>query len=401
MTPEEIAAFFAGHRRAYDNRDAVALAAYYAEECVVESPIGGNIVGRDAVERVARLGFAAFPDFKIEHEDLLTIGDRVVETATVSGTDTHGFMGLPPTGKHFRAPSVFLFTLKGRQIIHERRSYDFSGFLLQLAGEMRPAFESARLYRDTLERAQLENDVKIAAEIQRALAPHPRHRGKNFEVAAASTPCRAIGGDFFDYFDLTSGGFGLALGDVSGKGPPAALLAAMLQGIFAVHAYAGEPPAVVLRNVNHALMRREIEGQFATVFYGVLSPNGQFTYCNAGHNPPILIGSNATRRLESGGLILGAFKDAEFAEATVQLSPGDTLIAFSDGMTEAEHGDGSFGDSVGDSFGDDRLLSCIQSAPSLDPPALLQRLFEAIRQFTGGAPQSDDMTAMVLRFFGP
>jgi steroid delta-isomerase-like uncharacterized protein len=393
VTAGDVQAFFAGLRRAYENYDAAAIAAHYDDECLVQSPIGGTISGRAAVEHVARLTLTAFPDFRIEHEDLLVFGDRVVEIATVSGTDTRGFMGLPPTHKPFRAPSVFVFTLRNGRIVHERRSYDFSGFLLQLAGTLGPALETARFYRETLERAQLERDVKTAAEIQRALLPAARRRGTNFEIVGASVPCRAIGGDFFDYFDLASGSFSFALGDVAGKGPPAALLTAVLQGIFAVYAHTGESPGETLTAVNQALARRTIESRFATVLYGVLSPDGHLRYSRAGHNPPVLIESHGLRRLEAGGLILGVFKDATFEEDVVKLAHGDAVVAFSDGMTDAMN-------EAGEPFGDDRLLSCVGRGRELEPDALLERLFEAIARFTGGAPQSDDMTALVLRYAG-
>jgi len=393
MTPKEIAAFFAGYRRAFDNQDAAAIAAHYAEDCVIEDPLGGTTVGRPSVQNLHRMTFAAFPDFKIESEDLLNIGNRVVQTAAVRGTDTGGFFGLPPTGKQFRVPCIFLFTLKNRQIVHERRSFDFTGALLQLAGGMESAMGGAKLHRDMLERAQMEHDVKVAAEIQRTLAPQPRYCNDAFEVAATSIPCRAIGGDFFDYFDLDGGAFGLVLGDVSGKGPPAALLAAMVLGIFAVQAFSGDSPAEALANVNRALMRRPIGSRFATVFHAVISSTGRFTYCNAGHNPPALLSRSGMRRLESGGLILGAFNDATFTQETLQLFPGDVLVAFTDGATEALNSSGDF-------FDDHRLLACIQEARVLDPPAILEHLLKTIREFTRDAPQADDITALVLRYSG-
>ena len=350
MTRVEIEGFFAGLRRAYDGHDAAAVASHYSDDCVVESPIGGTVVGRSAVETVAAVSFAAFPDFTIEHQELLVVDNRVVESAIVSGTDTGGFMGLPPTGKPFRVPALLLFTLKDGRIVHERRSYDFSGFLLQLAGAAEPAIESARLYRETMERAQLQRDVQVAAQIQRALLPEAPFRRATFELAGASIPCRAIGGDFFDYFELGSGECGFALGDVAGKGPPAALLTAVLQGIFAADARAGRPPGDTLNRVNQALARRRVESRFATVLYGVVADDGRFTYSLAGHNPPLLVGAGGVRRLASGGTVLGIFDDASFPQETVQLKPNDLLVAFSDGITEALNAEG-------EQFGDARILA--------------------------------------------
>lgn len=260
-----------------------------------------------------------------------------------------------------------------------------------LGTEAAVAIENARLYRDSVEKARIEQEMKIAAEIQRALLPPARHAGQYFEAVAASIPCRAIGGDFYDYLDLTSGDFGFALGDVAGKGAPAALLTAVIQGVFSAQAYSGVAPAETLQRVNQALIRRAIESRFATVLYGVLSPAGQLTYCNAGHNPPLLIGQNSVRRLEKGGLIVGLFEHATFEEETLQLELGDILVVFSDGVTEALN-------PAGEEYGEERLLNCINANRQADTAQLLDHVLADVRRFASGADQSDDVTAMVLRY---
>jgi sigma-B regulation protein RsbU (phosphoserine phosphatase) len=209
-------------------------------------------------------------------------------------------------------------------------------------------------------------------------------------VAAASMPCRAIGGDFLDYFDLATGGFGFVLGDVAGKGPPAALLAAQLQGIIAVQWYSGSAPAQAVTLANHTLMRRAVESRFATVFCGELSPDGHLTYCNAGHNPPFVIGPGKVERLRTGGLILGSFAHASFEQDTVQMEPADVLVVFSDGVTDAMGKNGI-------EFGEERLLAFATSHCHLSPAAFLDGLLDTIRDFTIGLPQADDLTVLVLR----
>lgn len=288
---------------------------------------------------------------------------------------------------------VCIFTLRADQIVHERRVTDRGGLLLQLGTEAGFAMESARLYRATLDRTRQEHELRVAAELQQALLPPARHLGNGFELAAASVPCRAIGGDFFDYFNLSNGGFGLALGDVAGKGPPAALLAAVLQGILAAHVHAGGAPAETLKRVNESLVRRPVESRFATMVYAALLHDGRLTYCNAGHNAPLLIGRRGLLRLEKGGLIVGAFSEATFEQETLQLDSGDTLVMFSDGITEALN-------SVENEFGDERLLTCVQANQDLAPPILLAYLLETVGQFAAGAAQSDDRTLLVLRYLG-
>lgn len=267
------------------------------------------------------------------------------------------------------------------------------GALETLATEAAVAIENARLYRETMEKAKMEQEMRIAAEIQQALLPKAGHSGAFFRTSASSIPCRSIGGDFYDYVDLPTGAFGFALGDVAGKGPPAALLSAMMQGIFAAQAAASDTPCQTIARVNLALFKRGIESRFVTLMYGSLEPDGRLTYCNAGHNPPLVVGKGGVRRLEVGGPIVGLFEHAVFQEETVVLAPNDWLIVFSDGVSEAMS-------ASGDEYGEERILAVVDRETSLAPADLLQAIFADVRTFTKGAPQSDDITALVLRY-GP
>ena len=267
------------------------------------------------------------------------------------------------------------------------------GALETLATEAAVAIENARLYRETMEKAKMEQEMRIAAEIQQALLPKAAHSGTFFRTSASSLPCRSIGGDFYDYVDLPTGAFGFALGDVAGKGPPAALLSAMMQGIFAAQAAASDTPSQTIARVNLALYKRGIESRFVTLMYGSLEPDGRLTYCNAGHNPPLVVGKGGVRRLEVGGPIVGLFEHAVFQEETVVLAPGDWLIVFSDGVSEAMAANG-------DEYGEERILAVADRETSVEPADLLKAIFADVRAFTRGAPQSDDITALVLRY-GP
>jgi serine phosphatase RsbU (regulator of sigma subunit) len=263
-----------------------------------------------------------------------------------------------------------------------------------LAAEAAVAIENARLYRQSLEKERLEHEMRIAAEIQQALLPKAAPTGACFRAAAASLPCRSIGGDFYDYADMVDGSLVFTLGDVAGKGPPAALLSAMMQGIFAAQATASEGPAATVARMNLALHRRRIESRFVTIMYGVLAADGRMAYCNAGHNPPLVIGSSGVRRLERGGTIVGLFEAATYEEETVQLTSGDWLVIFSDGISEATS-------ASGDEYGEARIIECIQRNAALDPSRLLDALFKDVREFAQGEPQGDDITAMVIRYSAP
>jgi serine phosphatase RsbU (regulator of sigma subunit) len=262
-----------------------------------------------------------------------------------------------------------------------------------LSAEAALAIENARLYRQALDKAKYEQELKVAAAIQRALLPAPRVNGLFCTASGSSSPCLAVGGDFFDYVDLPTGQFGFIVGDVAGKGSPAALLAAAVLGMFSAESTYQVSPASVVARLNRGLFRRAIENRFLTAFYGILAPDGAFTYTNAGHNAPVLVSASGPRRLETGGLVLGLFEHATFDEETVVLSPGDFIVAFSDGVTEAF-------DVAGEEYADERLLASIERHRGKETQALLDGLLADIKTFTGEATQNDDLTLVMVRFDG-
>jgi sigma-B regulation protein RsbU (phosphoserine phosphatase) len=165
----------------------------------------------------------------------------------------------------------------------------------------------------------------------------------------------------------------------------------MMQGIFAAQAAASDTPCQTIARVNLALYKRGIESRFVTLMYGTLEPDGRLTYCNAGHNPPLVIGKAGVRRLETGGPIVGLFETAVFEEETVTLASGEWLVVFSDGVSEALS-------AGGEEYGEARIVSVAEKHVDLAPPEFLQALFSDVRAFTKGAAQSDDITALVLRY---
>ncbi|MDP6579925.1 MAG: SpoIIE family protein phosphatase [Vicinamibacterales bacterium] len=263
--------------------------------------------------------------------------------------------------------------------------------LQTLAAEAAFAIENNRLYSEIQGKARLERDLRTAHEFQQGLLPMAAPRHDYFSASAEMAPCRSIGGDFFDYLDLP-GSFGFAVGDVAGKGAAAALLGARVQEIFSC--LACDAPAVTMAAINSAMVKKTLQARFVAVFYGVLSPDGRLTYCNAGHNPPLLVGENGVRRLSTGGLIVGPFSEATYEQEVVTLSPGDTVITFSDGVSEALNAEGA-------GFGVDRIVECVDALPSdLEPSQLVQELLAAVRKFTVGEQQSDDITVLIARYRG-
>jgi sigma-B regulation protein RsbU (phosphoserine phosphatase) len=252
------------------------------------------------------------------------------------------------------------------------------------------AIDSARLYAEAAEKARVDRDLRVAAEIQRSLLAQPSYAGAACELAAISVPCRTIGGDFYDYLETEDGRLAFALGDVAGKGPPAALLAAALQSNFAAYASFGSDAARTTAAVNAALLRRPIEARFATMFHGVLTRDGQLSYCNGGHDLPFVLGADGVRWLDKGGPVLGLFKDAVYLSETIQLSENDLIVICSDGVTEAVNRNG-------EEFSRDRVVAAVTACPDRKAETVLDQLVATVREFSGGTPQADDMTVMVLR----
>jgi serine phosphatase RsbU (regulator of sigma subunit) len=255
------------------------------------------------------------------------------------------------------------------------------------------AIESARLYAEAAEKARIERDLLVAAQIQQALLPTGSFETSFVDLAASSVPCRTVGGDFFDYLDLGARGFGFGLGDVAGKGAPAALLAAAVQSNFIAQAPVSGDPADTLTRVNNALLRRAIEARFATMFHGVVDVAGHLSYSNGGQEPPLVLKRDGISWLEAGGPVLGLLPGATYEFDSVTLAPGDLVVICSDGVTEARN-------AGGEEFGRERLIEAMSGCHGGKPEAVLERLFEAVRVFSQGTPQGDDITGLVLRYRG-
>jgi phosphoserine phosphatase RsbU/P len=255
------------------------------------------------------------------------------------------------------------------------------------------AIDSARLYAEFGEKQKLDAEVRTAAEIQRGLLPEPIFKNAVVDLAADALPCRTVGGDFYDYLDVGEGVFGFGLGDVAGKGAPAALLAQVVATNFVAHVPISTDPADAMVRINKALLRRAIEARFATMFYGAVTNDGHLSYCNAGQEPPLVVGADGLRWLEEGGPVLGLLSNATYAFETVMLLPGDLVVVCSDGVTEARN-------RAGDEFGRDRLAETMSGCHGVQPELALEHLLETVRQFSQGAPQADDITVLILRYRG-
>lgn len=263
-----------------------------------------------------------------------------------------------------------------------------------LATEAGVAIENARLYRETLEMARIEHELKLAAEIQKALLPEGNHSGLFFESAGTSVQARSIGGDFFDMQDMPDGQFGFLVGDVAGKGPAAALLTAKILGIFSAFVSVGDEPAQTVDHINKVLTRRQIDARYATLFYGQLSADGQIRFCNGGHNPALIYGAGGLQRIEVGGMPVGLFEMAPYSGDRTELKAGEIMVLYSDGVTEAHN-------IAGEEYGEERMVEVMKEYWESPASVVLDKLIESVTVFAHGAEQYDDVTALVVKYTGP
>ncbi|MBC8424722.1 SpoIIE family protein phosphatase [bacterium] len=284
--------------------------------------------------------------------------------------------------------------------IHVPNEDEF-GDLADSFNEMAVAVKLGR--EEAVARERLEKELETARAIQERLLPHEMPSLPGFEITGASIPSLQVGGDYFDFLDLGDGRLGVAIGDVSGKGIPAALLMSNLQA--SLHGQVLHPGRIsaVVRRVNDLLVKSTDPHMFATFFYGLLDRGtGVFTYTNAGHNPPLLRrGDGEIVMLEAGGLPLGMLEDVDFVQDAVTIEPGDALLLFTDGITEAVGPlpDGSVPedeDTVDAMFGDERLVDLLAASRGSNAFEIRETVLRAVSDHTAGVPQSDDITLVVV-----
>ena len=261
-----------------------------------------------------------------------------------------------------------------------------------IAAQSAQVIENARLVEEERELLRMREQLRLAAELQARLLPAKAPDVPGYEVAGWSLSSEAVGGDFFDFIPLGGGRLGLAVGDVVGKGLPAALLMANVQATLRGQAPGAASVVACLERANGLLHASTSPREFVTLFYGVLDPDRhRFRYANAGHNRPLLVPAGmAPVRLETGGLALGLAPTTSYGEAEVELGPGDLLVVFSDGVTEAMDPDR-------DLFGEGRLGAVLEACRDSPAGSVIEGVADAVRRHAGGAPQSDDVTLLVVR----
>lgn len=268
--------------------------------------------------------------------------------------------------------------------------------LLQtLALEASTILENARLLEEEREKQKLEEELAVARQIQSGLLPRDLPTEGWFCAAARSVPCHQVGGDYLDVRRAGDDAWSAVVADVCGKGVSSALLASLLQGAFLLAAESSLPVPDALGKMNRFLNERTRGEKYATIFYCTLDRRGRLRWTCAGHCAPLLVRSGGSiESLEANGLPVGMMEEAAFPVEESQLSPGDKLVIFTDGVFEAQNAGGEF-------FEARRLRRLLkESGPGSTAGQLLDRLVAALREFTAGAEQADDMTCLILEYRG-
>jgi sigma-B regulation protein RsbU (phosphoserine phosphatase) len=254
--------------------------------------------------------------------------------------------------------------------------------------------DNARLVERERERQRLEQELSIARHIQQALLPQGLCGFPHLAVTGVHYPCHAVGGDYFDVFPVSEDRTAFLIADVSGKGLGAALLTTMLQGVLSGMTL-GADPVRVFNHLNRFLCEHAEVGRYATMFFGLIDRDGTLEYIPAGHPSPILLRrGEVTELYTEGSFPVGLLPDAEFTAARLKLEPEDTLILFSDGITEAENPER-------DLFGTPRLLEVLAGRRRASVESLQKNIFDEIGSFCSGAGQADDMTLLLVRYRTP
>ncbi len=282
--------------------------------------------------------------------------------------------------------------LLGQKISQKPFTGDEMDFLFTLGNQAMISLENAWLFEDSLERKRLEEELALARQIQAGLLPTTFPDLGRFEVFGSNVPSQQVGGDYFDILKVDDQRYIVAIADVSGKGIPASLLMSNVQASLKALSGEEKPFHEIVAKINNIIFSNTDSAKFITFFGGLLDiSTGTFTYVNAGHNPPYWVRPDGTMRmLELGGLLLGMIPNVVYEYETISLQPGDRLVMFTDGVTEAM-------DKSGSQYEEPRLEALLQKLGQESARETTIAISEDVTRFCGSAPQSDDITVVVIK----
>jgi sigma-B regulation protein RsbU (phosphoserine phosphatase) len=337
-------------------------------------PIGRGLVGVAAAEKTAVL----VPDVS---------------------KDPRYVMANPETKSELAVPLIYKEKVIGvLDLEHTRRGFfteDHKRTITTLAAQVAIALENARLYEQIAQQERrLERDLSLARELQMRLLPQVMPKVAHLDVAARFSPARAIGGDLYDFMNYSLSRLAIVIGDVSGKGAPAAIYAALVSGILRSHAPIEPAPAEMLSAVNFSLAERRIEAQYVCLLYAVWDDQRRtLQVANSGLPRPLYIHDGKIEIIEATGLPAGLFDEAEYDEFTFKAKPDDMFVFFSDGILDARNRDGEM-------FGRAGVERVVASCTAQSPECVVNSLFQAVEEHAGGEDTFDDQTVVAIKVKG-
>jgi sigma-B regulation protein RsbU (phosphoserine phosphatase) len=294
-------------------------------------------------------------------------------------------------------PLIVKSELRGVLTVYNKKdsqsfNSDDQRLLAIIAAQSAQVVENARLIEEEKLYIKMQQEVGLAAKIQRDLLPRSNPGLHGYDIFARTIAAQSIGGDYFDFIPKNDGRMALCLGDVSGKGLPASLLMANLQATLRGQTLVSQVPSECLLRSNKLLFESTSPEKFATLFYGIIDiEKHNIHYSNAGHDWPFLIGNdNTIQRLKTGGLMLGLIPQAEYEDERIAMQVGDLLVVQSDGISEAMN-------SNQEQFGEERLQSILLQQKNQSAEEIIDTVVKEVRSHAGAHPQSDDITIMVIK----
>src|SRR5215213_9112750 len=371
---------------AHAKGDLDALEEMMAPDFVDHSLLPGQVPGREGYIQSAAEQHAAFSDIRYIIEHQATDGDLVISRLTMRAIHDRGTLfGVAPTGKAWATPLIVIDRVSGGKIVEEWSANIVTPFLEEIEQQAR-------------ERERVEQDLRVARSIQQASLPKEVPELQGWQITPYYQPAREVGGDFYDFFELEEGRVGLVVGDATGKGVPAALVAGAASNMLRAVAQAlgsSSSPGEVLAQVNETLLARIPPNMFVTCFYAIVEDeSGHLQYANAGHNLPCCRrddehAATTTADLSARGMLLGIMPQMNYEEKESILVPGEGVLFYTDGLVEAHN-------SQGEMFGTPRLRSLLSERPEAGR-GLSATLMEELERFTGkGWEQEDDITLLTL-----
>jgi sigma-B regulation protein RsbU (phosphoserine phosphatase) len=335
----------------------------------------------------------------------LKMGEGLIGHVAVSGKpyvshdvrkDPRYINARPRTNSEMVAPIISnnevigVFDLESDEV--DSYSNDDLEVLMLLASQVAIIIEKVMLHDQLIEKQRLETQLEIARQVQLELLPGRDPQLEGFDISAYNFPTEEVSGDYYDWVRIYDDQIGIVIADVSGKGVPAALLMAFLRASLRAATHIGYAPQISMSKANYLLWESIERNQFVTAFYGTLdATNRTLAYSNAGHSPPLLIDADGTARFEErGGVPLGMFRDSRYYEYFVNIKPGQVLVLYTDGVTEAMN-------SVNEEYGRERLIEAVRQCRHLPARDMIDFIHRDVIAWTEGRGATDDLTLFIIK----